>query len=65
MARDMRASIACACDADEATVIANIDNARGGKLTPLRALITVEYCQRWYEQSPKDELPVNPYLWEE
>jgi len=50
MARDMRASIACACDADEATVIANIDNARGGKLTPMRELIAAADCSRWYEQ---------------
>ena len=55
MAKDMRPCIACACDADEAAVIANIDNARGGKLTPMRDLFTVADMLRWYEQSPKEE----------
>jgi len=55
MARDMRECIAYACDADKATVIANIDNARGGKLTPLRELIAAADCSRWYEQSPQTD----------
>lgn len=55
MARDMRASIACACDADEAAVVANIVDYNGDPLTPMRELHTIEDCLRWYEQSPKEE----------
>lgn len=55
MARDMRPCIACACDADEAAVVANIVDYNGDPLTTMRELHTIEDCLRWYEQSYKEE----------
>jgi hypothetical protein len=51
---DMRDSLNMLADADRHTE----DVRRStGHYRPLRALITVEDVQRWYEQSPQAEQP--------
>lgn len=51
---DMRDALLHLCDADRHTE----DVRRStGNYRPLREIITVEDVQRWYEQSPQDEVP--------
>lgn len=59
---DMRDAILSLCNADRHTE----DVRRSvGHYRPLRDLITVADVQRWYEQSPRGELPAaTPYPWE-
>jgi hypothetical protein len=59
---DMRDALGLLSDADRHTK--DVKRSTGHYL-PLREIITVEDVQRWYEQSPRDELPAaTPYPWE-